>query len=121
MLVIRVWQLKALNEFLVILNKAIERGLVYEVPGPLQLGVGQVRPLLEDIADSLIMDLQCPFGPKQTRGRKLNKEVPRGRRVNDTRIEQDCVTGRLNSPSPVLGTEPQARPWLHRAPPRPAF
>jgi len=37
MSVIRVWELKALKEFFVILNKAIKHGLVHEVSGPLQL------------------------------------------------------------------------------------
>lgn len=37
MSVIGIWELKALNEFFVILNKAIKHGLVHEVSGPLQL------------------------------------------------------------------------------------
>ena len=100
MTIIRVGKIQRWNVALIAGDETVGNREVHQVSGPFELFKVQVRSALKEVCDPLIMDVLCPSRAKQAGDRQLEKEIPHRGGIQNTGIEENDGTERIQYPIP---------------------
>ena len=100
----RIREGQTLYKGLIAFDKAIGNSLIHQLAGPGQVTL-KVRSLIKQVLDPFLVNPVSPFRREQTRGGKPDQEVPKRRRIEDTRVVDDDKT-HISTPYPAPGPAP---------------